>query len=152
MWFLVFPCAPQTETTVPATGGHFLFFGVVLAIPFLYCLSYAPCLRLLAGTPELHLLDDLFVPVQWLFDHTEFRGPLLTWASFWHVDENLLLTASADRMRSQFWGTMPPSQYAGIWVVIGLVCCLLPPVLLELLISMLRVRQARELSRTLSRG
>ena len=88
-------------------GGQLIFFGAAVAIPFLYCPGYAPFLRFLAWAPSMQLLDDLFVPVQWLFDHTELRAPLLKWAAAWHVDQDTLLTASANRMRSSWGPTVP---------------------------------------------
>lgn len=99
-----------------------LLIVAVVAIPFLYCFSYAPFKR--SG------LDDLYVPVQWLFDHTALRTPLLKNAELWHASPNQFLADSESRLRGNFWGTLPPYTYATGWILMGLAWCLLPPYLM----------------------
>lgn len=109
----------------------------------LYCLSYAPVLRVIAGGYRLEMLDDLFVPVQWLFDFTPLREPFLRWADLWQVDRDALLRASDYRLRG-FWGTTPPAVYAIGWLVLGVICWLLPPFLLERVQTGIRNRRNRQ--------
>lgn len=104
----------------------------VAAVPCAYCFSYAPFLRILTTHPEwrptIAAFDDLFVPVQWLIDHTLLCDPLLWWADFCQVPDQLLSQTSEARMRS-FWGQTPPWLYASGWVLFGSACCVVPPYL-----------------------
>ena len=108
-----------------------LIAGLVL-IPCLYLLSYAPYKRFEATVPVMRptiaALDDLYVPVQWVFDHTALQAPMIRWAQIWGVPSNRLIGESESRMKS-FWGTTPPWLYATGWVLIGIAWCLLPPYL-----------------------
>lgn len=77
------------------------------AVPCVYCLSYAPFLRILTTHSEWRLtiaaLDDLYVPVHWLSDQTLLRRPLLWWADFCQVPAEFLTRASVARTQSS-WG------------------------------------------------
>lgn len=100
-------------------------------IPSVYCLSYAP----LEGT-----LDDLFVPVQWLIDHTAIRQPLLSWTEIVGSSRQQMIAESASRMRST-WGTAPPWMYASFWIAFGVACCAIPPYLIDRAASSERIRR-----------
>ncbi len=110
-----------------------LLIASIVAIPCLYLLSYAPYKRFAATTPvmksSIAALDDLYVPAQWVFDHTVLQSPMIRWAEVWNVPAARLIGESNSRMRNHFWGTMPPWQYALGWVMIGIVWCVLPPYL-----------------------
>lgn len=101
-------------------------------VPCVYCLSYAPFLRVLTTHPEwrptIAALDDLFVPVQWMTDQTILRGPLLWWADFCQVPAEPLMADSASRMRS-LWGATPTWLYAPGWILFGSGYCVVPPYL-----------------------
>ena len=130
-----------------------------VAVPSLYCLSYAPLLQLWLGahgdrgnTPLMGLklwqLDDLFVPVQWMIDNTPLRQPLLWWAGFWDVPERLT-DASASRLRSgSIWGTTPPWLYASGWLLIGTACSVIPPYILDRALHVFQTRRLRPNSGT----
>lgn len=121
------------------------FGSVCAAVPTLYLLSYAPLMRLGLGP-----LDDLFVPVQWLIDHTPLREPLIAWASFWNVPVETLEVASNLRMRGSFWGTVPAPIYASGWIAIGIICCVAPPFLLESGLQIVRTKFRRRPSEPLA--
>ncbi len=128
-----------------------LLVCVFVAMPCIYCLSYAPFMRLLAVAPDLRpgigALDDLYVPVQWLIDQTALREPLLSWAGIWHVSPQPLMAASAARMRF-FWGTTPPSLYAAGWLLIGIAWCVIPPYLLHRLLHCFQTKHKDRTVRT----
>jgi hypothetical protein len=110
-----------------------LLVACLVAISCVYCLSYAPYKRVLAAAPNarptLGALDDLYVPVQWLFDHTPLQTPLLRWAELCNASPDRLIAESHSRSGSHFWGTTPPVLYAAGWIFLGIVWCLLPPYL-----------------------
>jgi hypothetical protein len=116
-----------------------LLLAGLVAMPCLYCLSYAP-LR-----PSLGTLDDLYVPVQWVFDHTLLREPMLQWAELCDGPTRRLVAESNSRMRAGFWGTMPPLPYAAGWIAIGVIWCALPLYLFYRIRLWHRARKSRRL-------
>lgn len=102
-------------------------------IPTVYCLSYAP---------SDGKVNDLFVPVQWLIDHTAIRQPLLSWAEICGISREQMIAESAARMRSNsYWGTTPPWVYASFWILFGAACCAIPPYLIDRVASSERIRR-----------
>lgn len=100
-------------------------FAMIL-LPVLYVVSYAPFVRVCAGTyterrtHRISVLDPsdvilpgdgsrypAYKPVDWLIDNTPIRGPMFWWADIWGVRDELERGADAREFlrESEFWSS-----------------------------------------------
>ena len=92
----------------PTIGNRWIV--VFLLAAMIYPLSYAPWIRFADSRSDKWVLADGYLfyrPVDWAYDNTPLRRPLLWWADRWGVGDNFaageiqrLLTESAHRSRS----------------------------------------------------
>ncbi len=97
----------------------------LLALVYLstYLLSYAPMVDALRSgrLSSRPGMLDYYVPVQWLIDATPARVPLLRWADFWGLRDNLI-SDSERRLQMSHWGTTPAWLYPIGWMILGSAC------------------------------
>jgi hypothetical protein len=90
---------------------------VVAVIVTNYALSYPLLLGRLYGTPLGPLLD-LYVPAEWLFDHSPLREPMLVLGR-WAGSESQLIENAHFRRRNNYWGTSSPINVVIGWSAIA---------------------------------
>jgi hypothetical protein len=105
-----------------------VLMGVVLALPWAYLNSYPPAVALSERVPSTTPLLDLFVPAEWLVDHTPLRSITFASADVWNVRESLE-SRRADRLRRGEWGDWPPGVVALGCLVLTAIGVFLPPLI-----------------------
>lgn len=59
-------------------------FGLLSLLALLYVLSVGPAVLFLSGRPWAEPLLDIYVPLEWAYEHTPLREPLGAYVDLWH--------------------------------------------------------------------
>jgi hypothetical protein len=92
--------------------------ALLIVFHYLFML-YPSALRYAHGTRAGSLLD-LFVPAEWVYDHTPLRGGIRIGGEIWGVDD-LLEQHSQIRRNGHYWGYSNPWLDVATWIGIALV-------------------------------
>jgi hypothetical protein len=92
--------------------------ALLIVFHYLFML-YPSAVRYAYGTRAGGLLD-LFVPADWVFDHTPLRAGILKVGEIWGVDE-LLERHSQIRLNGHYWGYSNPWLDVATWIGIAFV-------------------------------
>ena len=90
---------------------------VATVVGFNYVLAYPIAVSRLPAAGYSEFLD-LFVPAEWLYDHTPLRGPMHSVGKEFGVAQSME-SASESRMRGHTWGSTPPVLYAAGWLALA---------------------------------
>lgn len=101
----------------------------VMGAPFTYLTGYPACLALSQKMPITAPLLDIFVPVEWLVDHTPARFLVQEAAQWWNVSSRIS-AASESRLQRDYWGQWPWLS-AGGELVLVITAVVLPPILVS---------------------
>lgn len=68
------------DTRKPKHGG---FVAAGLILPVFYVLSFGPVMKFTLPVDRLAVLRRVYLPVDWLHDHTILKKPLEEYAKLW---------------------------------------------------------------------